>query len=45
MIDHANVYRSLLHEEKKILRGVEEGMKTHQWVPVEELEEVHPAGP
>ena len=38
MIDHANVYRSLLHEEKKILRGVEEGMKTHQWVPVEELE-------
>jgi RIO kinase 2 len=38
MIDHANVYRSLLPEEKKILRGVEEGMKTHQWVPVEEIE-------
>jgi RIO kinase 2 len=38
MIDHATVYRSLLPEEKKILRGVEEGMKTHQWVPVEELE-------
>ena len=38
MIDHATVYRSLLPEEKKILRGVEEGMKTHQWVPVEEIE-------
>jgi RIO kinase 2 len=38
MIDHAAVYRSLLPDEKKILRGVEEGMKTHQWVPVEEIE-------
>ncbi|OPY30532.1 MAG: RIO-type serine/threonine-protein kinase Rio2 [Methanocella sp. PtaU1.Bin125] len=38
MIDHAAVYRSLLPEEKKILRGVEEGMKTHQWVPVEDVE-------
>jgi RIO kinase 2 len=38
MIDHATVYRSLLPEEKKILRGVEGGMKTHQWVPVEEIE-------
>jgi RIO kinase 2 len=38
MIDHATVYRSLLPEEKKILRGVEEGMKSHQWVPVEEIE-------
>ena len=38
MIDHAAVYRSLRPDEKKILRGVEEGMKTHQWVPVEEIE-------
>jgi RIO kinase 2 len=38
MIDHATVYRSLLPEEKKILRGVEEGMKTHQWVPVEDVD-------
>lgn len=38
MIDHATVYRSLLPEEKKILRGVEEGMKSHQWVPVEDIE-------
>jgi RIO kinase 2 len=38
MIDHAAVYRSLLPEEKKILRGVEEGMKSHEWVPVEDIE-------
>lgn len=38
MIDHAAVYRSLLPEERKILRGVEEGMKSHQWVPVEDIE-------
>lgn len=43
MIDHAAVYRSLLPEEMKIIRGVEEGMKSHQWVPVEDIEAFTPA--
>lgn len=38
MIDHAAVYLSLVTNEKKVLRGVEEGMKRHEWVPVEDIE-------
>jgi RIO kinase 2 len=38
MIDHAAVYVSLVLNEKKVLRAVEEGMKRHEWVPVEEIE-------
>lgn len=38
MIDHAAVYVSLVPNEKKVLRGIEEGMKRHEWVPVEDIE-------
>ena len=38
MIDHAAVYLELSPNEKKVLRAVEEGMKRHEWVPVEEIE-------
>jgi RIO kinase 2 len=38
MIDHAEIFRSLSPAEKKVLRGVEEGMKTHEWVPVEDID-------
>ncbi|CAJ38057.1 RIO1 family regulatory kinase/ATPase domain-containing protein [Methanocella arvoryzae] len=38
MIDHAAVYLALVPNEKKVLRGVEEGMKRHEWVPVEDIE-------
>jgi RIO kinase 2 len=38
MIDHAAVYVELVLNEKKVLRAVEEGMKRHEWVPVEEIE-------
>lgn len=38
MINHAEIYRSLIPAEKKILRGIEEGMKSHEWVPVEDIE-------
>lgn len=38
MIDHSAVYITLVPNEKKVLRGVEEGMKRHEWVPVEEIE-------
>ncbi len=37
MIDHATVFRSLRPEELKILRATENGMKTHEWVSVEDM--------
>ncbi|BAI61537.1 putative serine/threonine kinase [Methanocella paludicola SANAE] len=37
MIDHAVIFRSLKPEELKILRAVENGMKTHEWVSVEDM--------
>jgi len=37
MIDHAVVFRSLRPEELKILRAIENGMKTHEWVAVEDM--------
>jgi RIO kinase 2 len=37
MIDHATVFKSLKPEELKILRAVENGMKTHEWVAVEDM--------
>ncbi|HTY90055.1 MAG TPA: RIO1 family regulatory kinase/ATPase [Methanocella sp.] len=37
MIDHATVFLSLKPEELKILRAVENGMKTHEWVAVEDM--------
>lgn len=37
MIDHATVYKSLVPVEMNILKGIENGMKTHEWVPVEDI--------
>lgn len=37
MIDHATIFKSLKPEELKILRAVENGMKTHEWVAVEDI--------
>lgn len=37
MIDHATVFTSLKPEELKILRAVEHGMKTHEWVAVADM--------
>ncbi len=37
MIDHAIVFRSLRPEELKILRAIENGMKTHEWVSTEDM--------
>ncbi len=37
MIDHAMVFRSLKPEALKILRAIENGMKTHEWVSVEDI--------
>ncbi|MCD1294950.1 serine/threonine protein kinase [Methanocella sp. CWC-04] len=37
MIDHAAVYRSLLPIEIEVMKGIENGMKTHEWVPVESI--------
>ncbi|HMK45128.1 MAG TPA: RIO1 family regulatory kinase/ATPase [Methanocella sp.] len=38
MIDHASVFRGMVANEKKVLRAVEEGMKRHEWVPVESID-------
>jgi RIO kinase 2 len=37
MIDHAVVFNSLKPEELKILRAVEQGMKTHEWVAIGDM--------
>jgi RIO kinase 2 len=37
MIEHALIYRSLLPNELRILRAIEDGMKTHEWVSVEDM--------
>ena len=37
MIDHATVYKSLKPADIKVLRGIENGMKTHEWVPVPDM--------
>lgn len=37
MIDHASVFNSLKPDEIKILRSIENGMKTHEWVSVENM--------
>jgi RIO kinase 2 len=37
MIDHALVFRSLQPVELKILRAIEKGMKTHEWVAAEDM--------
>ncbi len=36
MIEHAQVFKSLLPDELKILRAIEDGMKTHEWVSAED---------
>ena len=38
MIDHTAVYLSMVPNEKRVLKGVEEGMKRHEWVPIEAIE-------
>lgn len=37
MIDHAVVFKSLVPDELKILRAIENGMKSHEWVAVEDI--------
>jgi RIO kinase 2 len=37
MIDHATVFKSLQPVELKILRAIENGMKTHEYVSVEDM--------
>ncbi len=37
MIDHAIVYKSLKPSDIKVLRSIENGMKTHEWVPVPDM--------
>lgn len=37
MIDHAIVYKSLKPADIKVLRSIENGMKTHEWVPVPDM--------
>ena len=37
MIDHAIVYKSLKPADIKVLRSIEHGMKTHEWVPVPDM--------
>ena len=37
MIEHAIVFKSLKPVELKILRAIENGMKTHEWVSVEDM--------
>jgi RIO kinase 2 len=37
MIEHASVFRSLVPEELKILRAVENGMRSHEWVSIEDI--------
>jgi RIO kinase 2 len=37
MIDHATVFKSLKPEDMKILRAIENGMKTHEWVSVSDI--------
>lgn len=37
MIDHAAVFKALKPEELKILRAIEDGMKTHEYVSVEDM--------
>lgn len=37
MIDHATVYKALELNDIKILRSIENGMKTHEWVPVPDM--------
>lgn len=44
MFDHAATFTSLVPYEKKILKAVEEGMKRHEWVPVEYVMEATKIG-
>ena len=37
MIDHAAVFKALTPEELKILRAIEDGMKTHEYVSAEDM--------
>jgi RIO kinase 2 len=37
MIDHALIFKSLGPEELKLLRAIENGMKTHEWVSAEDM--------
>ena len=37
MIDHATVYKALKPDDLKVLRSIENGMKTHEWVPVPDM--------
>lgn len=37
MIDHATVFKSLKPEDLRILRAVESGMRTHEWVSVPDM--------
>jgi RIO kinase 2 len=37
MIEHALIFKSLRPEELKILRAIENGMKTHEWVSAEDM--------
>jgi RIO kinase 2 len=37
MIDHATVFKALTPEELKILRAIEDGMKTHEYVSAEDM--------
>jgi RIO kinase 2 len=37
MIDHATVYKALKPADIKVLRSIENGMKTHEWVPAPDM--------
>ena len=37
MIDHATVYKELKPADLKVLKAIEHGMKTHEWVPVPDM--------